>query len=275
VLRTQRVPRLRDYFETHRHGPPAVRFAGNASGALLGVVLLLCAGGCGGGSSQGASATRQAGGASSTPTTTTPVCPNPDGGDCVGLLKAGTYKTVRFQPSLMYTVPGGGWANMEDNPVSFTLAPPGVPVRQAQAATNIIIVWPGVEAAAMNCSGGPDTNITTPKAIAHWLTHHVAVTATPPRPVGVGGLNGYVVSVRLAARGGVRCGAPFRNVPLLNNVADPQAQYAIGGPSDHALIYLLNMQGDTLGIIADSTNPQRPSLAADANVIQHLSFPTS
>src|SRR5262249_8975770 len=106
-----------------------------------------------------------------------PVCPNPGAGAC---LKAGTYKTRLFQPQVIYTVPGGGWANHEDSQVNFTLVPPGVPLSQVENATNTIIVWPGVEAAAMNCSGGPDTKIAyTPKAIAQWLSHHPGLKASP------------------------------------------------------------------------------------------------
>jgi hypothetical protein len=164
--------------------------------------------------------------------------------------------------------------NEEDNDVSFVLAPPGVPSAQVENATNVIIVWPGVEAAAMNCSGQPDTSVAyTPKAIAQWLFHHPGLASTKPRTITVGGHPGYVVSVHLAPHGGVRCGAPFRNVPLFNNTGDPNAQIGIGGTTDHALLYLINMQGVALGIFADSTTPHRPSLAADAKVIRSFRFP--
>jgi hypothetical protein len=247
-------------------------------GKLLGVfvLLLLLVGvaGCGGGSSDAASSTQPGESTSSSPTpSTSPVCPNPEGDACLGVLKAGTYKTARFEPPITYTVPGGGWANQEDSPVSFFLVPPGVPFSQVHNATNVIIVWPGVEVAAMDCSGSPGSGVDdTPKAIAAWLNHHAGLTVAAPRPITMSGLKGYVVSLHLAKRGGVRCGAPLRSVPLLNNLGNPQAQFGIAGTTDHALIYLLDVQGTTLGIIADSSSPHRASLAADANVIRHFRF---
>jgi hypothetical protein len=38
------------------------------------------------------------------------------------------------------------------------------------------------------------------------------------------------------------------------------------------LVYLLNFQGFPLAIIADSGGHHRPSLAADAKVIEHFHF---
>jgi hypothetical protein len=125
----------------------------------------------------------------------------------------------------------------------------------------------------MNCAGNPDTSVShTPKAIANWLSHHGALATTPAQPVTVGGLEGYVLSVHMTPSGGIRCGGPQPNVPLLDNVADPGGQFWIGSHSDHALIYLLNLDGWALGIMADSTRPQRPSLTTDASIIQHLQF---
>jgi hypothetical protein len=51
-------------------------------------------------------------------------CPNPDGGQCLGPIAAGTYSTVVFGPTITYTVPAG-WANYEDLPGNFLLIPPG------------------------------------------------------------------------------------------------------------------------------------------------------
>jgi hypothetical protein len=213
--------------------------------------------------------------AASPPSTTAvqPECPNSYGGTCRGTLAAGTYRTSTFSPAVTYTVPGGGWVNEEDDPVSFTLAPPGVPRAQVQNATNVIMVWPGVQAAAMSCAVTADGRApAAAKPLALWIAHHPGVTATRPRPVTVGGLHGYIVSIAIAAHGGIRCGRPFRFVPLLNNLVDTEAQYAVGGPvvSDHALIYLLKTQGATLGIIADSAGRRGASLAADARVIERF-----
>jgi hypothetical protein len=200
-------------------------------------------------------------------------CPPRNGGSCLGTLRAGTYRTVNFEPRLTYTVPTG-WATYEDTTGNFNLAPPGVSLSDAQNAVNVILVWETVQAAAMNCNGTSDPNAPeTAKGLAHWLAHHRGLIATQPRPVAIGGLNGYVLSLHLAPRGGIRCGgSPTRNVPLVNGFGNTGGQFWLRGPLDHALVYLLNFQGFPLAIIADSNGQHRPSLAADARVIRHFHF---
>jgi len=203
-------------------------------------------------------------------------CPNPDGGSCRGVLRAGTYRTVSFEPRLSYTVPAG-WANYEDNLGNFNLASPGVSLSDAENAVNIILVWTAVQAAAMNCNGTSDPNATeSAKGLAQWLAHHRGLIATQPRPVAIGGLQGYVLSVHPAPRGGIRCGGGS-NVPLFNGFGNTGGQFWLGGPSssDHALVYLLTFRDLPLAIIADSGGRHRPSLAADAKVIGHFHFAKS
>ena len=242
--------------------------------------LLSVAAGCGGGSAQSGSGSGSVGSAASSQTIAPPpVCPNTDGGSCLGILRAGTYSTKRFQPQLTYTVPAGGWTNYEDKPGSFTLVPPGVTLDQAHNATNIILVWRGVLAATMNCSGSPNRKVaTSPRGLAAWFVHQSALDTSRPQPVTLGRLHGYALSVSLAPHGGVRCGGgPSRQAPLLDFAPETQAQFGIGSESDHALVYLLgfNSQGpvdSTIAVIADGTGPHPPSLAADAAIIRHFHF---
>jgi hypothetical protein len=186
---------------------------------------------------------------------------------------AGTYRTVKFKPALTYSVPTG-WANDEDNVGNFTLAPPGVSLSDAEHATSTILVWTRAEAAGMNCTARPDPKPPlTAKGIAQWLAHHAGVTSTQPRPVAIGGLVGYVLSVHLAPRGGIRCaGIPNRNAPLLDGWGQSGGQFWISGPPDRALVYLLNFHGLPLAIIADSNGQHPPSLTAEAKVIGDFHF---
>jgi hypothetical protein len=201
-------------------------------------------------------------------------CPNPDGGSCRGVLRAGTYRTVSFAPTLTYTVPTG-WANYEDNLGNVNLAPPRVSLSDAQNGVNIILVWTAAQAAAMNCNGASDPNApASAKGIAQWLAHHRGLISTQPRPVAIGGLKGYVLTVHPAPRGGIRCGGSS-NVMLLNGYGNTGGQFWLGGPSDHALVYLLTFRDLPLAIIADSGGQHRPSLAADAKVIGHFHFAKS
>jgi hypothetical protein len=190
------------------------------------------------------------------------------------VLKAGTYSTVKFQPKLTYTVPAGGWANYEDNPASFSLAPPHVSLAKVHNAVDDISVIAAVQAPAMNCRGTAANVPQTAKAIAHWLAHHSGLSTTAPRRVTIGGLKGYSLSVRLIPSRGVRCGT-VRSVPVIMAFGEPPGQgvFMLGGSSDHALVYLLTSQGGLpLGIVADSAGAHGPSLAADAKVIQHFNF---
>jgi hypothetical protein len=50
----------------------------------------------------------------------TTVCPNPEGGTCLGPLTPGTHTTKTFSPKITYTVPRG-WFNEEDLPGNFAL----------------------------------------------------------------------------------------------------------------------------------------------------------
>jgi hypothetical protein len=193
------------------------------------------------------------------------------------VLKAGTYTTQQFGPQLTYTVPEGGWINYEDNPGSFTLVPPGVSLGQAENGVNVMLVWQRVYAAAMNCSGKPNLKVdSSPKGLAAYFVHQPAFATSQPRPVTLGGLHGYVLSVRIAPHGGVRCGGGgHRQAPLLSFEPDPQAWIGMGSKSEHMQVYLLGYLGHTLAVIADIDGPHPPSQATDTNIIQHFHFQVS
>jgi hypothetical protein len=202
-----------------------------------------------------------------------PGCPNPDGGTCLGVLQAGTYSTRTFQPKLTYTVPDG-WANYEDDAGNAAFAPPGVNLSKVEQAVDDIFIMTIVAPATMNCEATADTNVPdTAKGVSSWLSHHPWLSTSQPKAVTIGGLRGYVLSVRPTSTGGIRCGGPVRSVPLVVGVGGTsQGDFWLAGPSDHALVYLLNFEGLPLGIVADSSGQYGPSLAADAKVVRQFRF---
>jgi hypothetical protein len=247
-----------------RSRTPAVR------SVVCAAALVLTA--CGSASAPSASGTSPARASAVASTSPRPACPNGDGGTCLGVLKAGTYSTFRFRPRLTYTVPGG-WANFEDNVGNFSLAPPGVSLAKASHAIDDIFVMTIVQAAAMGCEGAAETDVPdTARGIAMWLTNHPDLVTTGPRPVRIGGLKGYSLSVRMTSTGGIRCGGPLRSVPIFMGYGDSQGDFWLGGPSDRAEVYLLNFEGFPLGIVADSSGEHGPSLTADAKVIAGFRF---
>ena len=233
-----------------------------------------CGGGGSGGSSSATSSTGSSTGASSatSPATTTPACPRSGAGPCLGKLAAGTYKTQQFQPPITYTVPAGGWSNEEDDPYGFSLAPPGVTIAQVNNAVNIILMWPGVEAGQLSCSGRPaSSGPQTARGFVISFEHNKALRLSGVRPVVVGGLHGYVMTVQAASpHSGVTCGG-FTYVPLINNIANPADQTGVGSNGDRSLFYFLGAN-PALCIVADSSGPHAPSLREEASVISHFHF---
>lgn len=194
------------------------------------------------------------------------------GGPCRGVLKAGTYKSRVFQPKLTYTVPGGGWANFDDENVNFSLAPPGVSLAKAKQISDVILLQTTVQAPAMTCNPSADAKVPqTVKGVVRWLTHQKRLATTRPRRVRIGGLKGYSLTVRMARENKLRCGGVL-SVPLLLPSNDPGGEFFLGGRSDKAKVYVLTFETLPLAIIADSTGPHGPSLAADSKVISHFRF---
>ena len=195
------------------------------------------------------------------------------GGPCRGVLKAGTYKSRVFQPKLTYTVPGGGWANFDDENVNFSLAPPGVSLAKAKEITDVILLQTTVQAPQMTCT--PIANAKVPQTvggIVRWLVHQKKLTTTRPRRVTIGGLKGYSLTVRVSHGAGMSCGGGPKGLPLLYPSNDPGGEFSLRAQSDKAKLYLLSFETLPLAIIADSVGKHGPSLAADSKVISHFHF---
>ena len=131
-----------------------------------------------------------------------PVCPNPEGGVCLGDLDSGTYVTRVFRPTLTYTVPEG-WSNMEDLRGNFLLLPPGGTLEGVNAGTSdylgvyTSVVPPG------HCNGQPSTTVPhTFDGLVEFLTSNEAIAVSNRHDVSVGGLSGVAMDLEMAGTDG-------------------------------------------------------------------------
>ena len=106
------------------------------------------------------------------------------------LLPPGTYTSEAFKPGLTYTVPAG-WVMYDDEPGQFELA--------LEHKDPYIYVWRDVRAVAPNCAQEPHPEVGSSAAdITGWLATHDGLDTTEPQPVSIGGLDGYVIDVRMS-----------------------------------------------------------------------------
>lgn len=192
-----------------------------------------------------------------------PVCPNPHGGVCLGVLEAGTYTTQRFEPALTYEVPAG-WANYEDLAGNFLLLPPSGTLDGVDAGTSDYIgIYTSVAALSLGCETALADTGRTPAEIAAWFAAEPALVVTDGGAVQIGGLEGLVLDLTLADGGGVTCEGmgDATLVPLI--LGQPPSSL------EHALItgltmrlYLLAYGGGTLAIEVDD-------LAGGANLDEY------
>lgn len=132
--------------------------------------------------------------ATSAPTSVKPVPHMP--------LPPGTYTSEIFDTPLTYTVPAG-WKMFEDEPGQFGLA-------LLENDGPCLCVWRDVRAAAKSCAEEPEPGVGSSAAdIANWLATRDGLDTTQPEPVSVGGLNGYMIDVRLDPGWTATC--PFSN----------------------------------------------------------------
>ncbi len=188
-------------------------------------------------------------GASPTPTfAATPVCPNPNGGSCLGALTAGTHASSAFIIPVTYTVPAG-WQNFEDLPGNLAFLPPGGDLPGVDAGTSDSI---GIAASAAvdsaDCAGLPEPGVgRSASAIARVLAKRPGLAVSGPTAVEIGGLRGFVLDIKLAAgwRKSACTGEP--DVPLLVGVTPSDFADTILG---HLKIrmYLLDRGGTTVAV---------------------------
>jgi hypothetical protein len=179
----------------------------------------------------------------------TAFCPNPEGQQCLGKLKPGTYKTVVFEPTLTYTVPAG-WTNFEDTPGNFLLVPRRGDLPGVNAGTSDFIgVYTSVAAEARSCTSQAAVGIAAhPEAIARWIRRQDGLISKPPRPVVIGGLKGVSIDVVLAKGAGLHCpGYAPAYFPILIGLSPSSLDHGLI-PGLTWRLYLLAFRDGTLAI---------------------------
>jgi hypothetical protein len=185
-------------------------------------------------------------------------CPD-KGSPCLGDLDAGTHVSANFSPfqpgaawvanyaALSYTVPEG-WANIEDCDVCYALAEQGAP----EGTT--IYLWSDV---AAHLQDDACTNAVAPgvgrsaSAITAWLGTLPGLATTPPQPISLGGLSGFMLDLSVAPSWTHTCsysnGDPV--VPLFTDPAGGGFDWGTGG-AGHDRIILLDL-GDGRALLID------------------------
>jgi hypothetical protein len=237
---------------------------------------------CGSGSSSEPTAAPAGTSASGEPSSegTRPPCPNPEGQFCLGKLDAGTYSTVQFQPGITYTVPSE-WSNFEDMAGNFLLVPPTGNLKGVDAATSDFIgVYRSVVAHANTCPSTPAPGVgTSPAAIMKWFQRDPAFRASPPQPVTIGGLSGFVTTLRMAPSWKKTC--PYSH-------GQPIAPLIVGSSSTFLDHNLIPGQATRLYLLESTTQEGAPAalaievvdikdgghLAAYSQLVKQLQFET-
>jgi hypothetical protein len=206
------------------------------------------------------------------------LCTNVASG-CLGDLDAGTYPAQYIAPrrdpaatwapdwgSISYTVPAG-WSNSEDWPNEFSLTPSANYATEAAdgpVATAIhdvrVIVQPRANAVTADCSSSVETKVpATVDGLLAWIGHEPALMSTTPVPITIGGHPGKWVDLRLASSWKATCpggpGQPERDM-LTYAVATSVDQWMAGVLGQERIrLILLDLDGHTVGIIIDTSNP--------------------
>ena len=213
----------------------------------LGAVLLLT--GCAG-SSQGANTQALPDAAPKTPAAEpsrlpdysgysyTGACPNLHGGDCLGVLDAGTYRTSVFEPAIEYTVPDDTWANMEDLPGNFLLFRPQ-DAQDGLDGGSYIGVYQNIRVPDMGCAEKWEEGVGhTPEQMIAFYRGVPGLDVSPAREVTVGGLTGYQLDFEVKAKDTL-CGfGGFRATPLIIGGGVSDLHHVVAPRVDVRLILL-------------------------------------
>ncbi len=150
------------------------------------------------------------------------VCFNPYGGECLGDLKPGTYRTSVFQPTIRYRV-DKGWVNAEDLPGNFWLYRSD-DSQDGFVGGSYLGIYTGARI-PKDCREAWEPRVDdSPEEMRQWYVDHPGLEVTNQREVTVGGLRG--VSLDLALAPGYERTCPWSEgrpvVPMIigNGVSD-------------------------------------------------------
>jgi predicted Ser/Thr protein kinase len=186
-------------------------------------------------------------------------CAVPFGGTCAGELTPGTHHSTTLRPKLTYTVPIG-WTNETDHPGDVNLIPPHNDWQENSinnGTSDYLGVFTSVAVAKSWCGEGHGS-IRGPAAFAAWLRKQPGMAVTPPRPVTLGGLRGFVVTIREALGWTKPCpwshGQPAADTTVIAGVPPSPVGMLHGvGPRPAVMrLWLLGYHGGTLGIELDA-----------------------
>lgn len=242
---------------------PGRTVIGHTSLYFAAAALILVAAACSGAPAEPSTTTSPstsvpAASAASSPSGSAVICPNVEGGQCLGELKAGTeYTTKAFAPALTYRVPQAGWSNFEDLSGNFLLTPPGNGLAGVNAGTSDFIgvyrsVTPSVFSDLPTCAIAPAPQVaTTPEAMTKWMQGQAVLDVSTPTAVNVSGLTGLVTDVRVRKGAKVpHCeeGGDRVEVALLFSGLPPSSLDHGAIPNMTMRLYMLAYSGDILSI---------------------------
>jgi len=185
-------------------------------------------------------------------------CADPFGGTCLGELTPGTHHTSTFQPKVTYTVPAG-WTNETDHIGNVNLIPPRNDWQENSFFFNDTAtteIYTSIAVAKSWCCDGPGA-IHTPTAFAAWLRRQPGMDVTRPQRATLGGLRGYVVTIRVAKGWTKPCpwshGQPAADTSVLAGLPpSPNGlMQGVFGPGIMHL-WLLGYHGGTLGVAVNA-----------------------
>lgn len=186
---------------------------------------------------------------------TAAACPNPNGGECLGTLTAGSYHTSAFRPQLRYTVPPG-WQNMEDLDANVELIPPYSALSQVDAGTGDYIGIYRDVTLEDGCASGPVRGLAhTPAAMMKHLKQRPDLSVLGLHRIRVGGLSGLVADIRQRPTWRRTCpysgGQPLSSV--LVGLADTGLDHPVI-PRQTMRLYLLALKRSVVAIEAEDVH---------------------
>lgn len=171
--------------------------------------------------------------------------------DCTGSLPIGM-NTSAFRPRVEFRIDDRGWIPVIDERSNLTLLPPGGDFAGLDDGTSDkVAIYGPVHALSRRCAvkGQITTEPTgvghTAQAIAHELSTRPGVIGTDPRAITVGGLQGYLVDLRLDPHWTRTCF--FNDVPSVPMIGAPQVTHLLQ-PGFVLRYYFLDHSGATLAI---------------------------
>lgn len=207
-------------------------------------------------------------------------CTNTEDG-CLGDLDEGVHPSQYITPrravggpwqptwgALTYTVPAG-WANSQDWPNEFSLTPSADYAKETADGPAIgayheiwVVAHPSPNKVTADCGRSIDTKVAgTVDALLTWLANEPALSATAPVAITIDGHTGKYIDVRLASTWKTTCaggtGKPERVMLAYPTESADDAWTAGIFGQERSRVILIDLDGQTIGILIDSADPAR------------------